>query len=104
VRLAVNEALTIHRLVRCGAGVGCLSAYICAPDIQAGRLVRLLPEWKLPSLEVSAVFPSNRELAPAVRAFVDFMSSASGPGSSWRSDPLLTKRATPERRRPKRPA
>lgn len=91
-RLTVNEALTIYRLVKNGAGIGCVSAYICGPDIQEGRLVQLLPEWKLPPLEVSVVFPSNRELAPAVRAFVDFMSGASSPGRSWRSDPLLKKK------------
>ncbi len=96
-RLTVNEALTIYRLVKNGAGLGCVSAYICGPDIQEGRLVQLLPEWKLPPLEVSVVFPSNRELAPAVRAFVDFMSGASSPGRSWRSDPLLEKTTRPGR-------
>ena len=104
VRVAVNEALTLHRLVRGGAGIGCLSAYICGPDVDSGALVPLLAEWKLPPLEVSAVFPSNRELAPAVRAFVDFMSAASGPGSAWRSDPLRKRpgravvRASPKER------
>jgi LysR family transcriptional regulator, regulator for bpeEF and oprC len=83
-RIIVNDALTIHRLVANGAGIGCLSGYLCTPDFKAGRLIHLLPEWKLPSVEVSAVFPSHRELAPAVRAFVDFIKSASQPGVSWR--------------------
>jgi LysR family transcriptional regulator, regulator for bpeEF and oprC len=87
-RITVNDALTIQRLVVNGAGVGGLSAYVCAADIQAGRLVRLFPEWRLPSVEVSVVFPSNRELSPTVRAFVDFVTSASRPGTSWQSDPF----------------
>lgn len=87
-RLRVNEALTIHRLVLNGAGIGCISAYLCTPDIQSGRLVRLFPEWKMPALDVSVVFPSHRELAPAVRAFIDFMTSASTPGTAWQSDAL----------------
>jgi len=82
----VNDPLTIYRLVLNGAGVGGLSAYVCAADIEAGRLVRLFPEWRLPSVEVNAVFPSNRELSPTVRAFVDFLKSASGPSISWQSD------------------
>lgn len=87
-RLAVNEALTIYRLVRNGAGIGCISAYVCAADIKSGRLVRLFPEWGMPTLDVSVVFPSNRELAPAVRAFIDFIKNESRPGKAWQSDAL----------------
>jgi LysR family transcriptional regulator for bpeEF and oprC len=88
LRISVNEALTIHRLVLNGAGIGVLSAYLCGPDIAAGRLVHLFPEWQLPSLHVSVLFPSNRELSPVVRAFVDFIKEASRPGVAWQIDPL----------------
>jgi LysR family transcriptional regulator, regulator for bpeEF and oprC len=86
VRIVVNDALTIHRLIVNGAGIGCVSGYLCNPDFAAGRLVPLLPDWTLPSVEVSVVFPSHRELAPAVRAFVDFIKDASQPGKSWQDD------------------
>ncbi len=82
-RIVVNDALTIHRLVANGAGIGCVSGYLCRPDFESGRLTHLLPEWTPPSVEVNVVFPSHRELAPAVRAFVDFIKSASQPGVSW---------------------
>jgi LysR family transcriptional regulator, regulator for bpeEF and oprC len=87
-RICVNDALTIHRLVVNGAGIGIISGYLCAPDIAAGRLVRLFPEWRLDALEVNIVFPSQRELSPVVRAFVDFMKAASKPGALWQDDPL----------------
>jgi len=87
-RICVNDALTIHRLVVNGAGIGIISGYLCAPDIAAGRLVRLFPEWRLDALEVNVVFPSRRELSPVVRAFVDFMRDASKPGALWQDDPL----------------
>jgi LysR family transcriptional regulator, regulator for bpeEF and oprC len=87
-RVCVNEALTIHRLVINGAGIGLLSGYICAPEIEAGRLVRLLPEWSPSPVEVSIVFPSRRELAPTVRAFADYMKEVSRPGILWLDDPL----------------
>ncbi len=82
-RLTVNDAVTIQRLVLNGAGLGVLSGYLCAPGIAAGHLVRLFPEWALPPVEVSVVFPSNRELSPAVRAFVDFLKRGSAPGQGW---------------------
>lgn len=87
-RICVNDALTIHRLVVNGAGIGIISGYLCAPDIAAGRLVQLFPEWRLDALEVNIVFPSRRELSPVVRAFVDFMRVASKPGALWQDDPL----------------
>jgi LysR family transcriptional regulator, regulator for bpeEF and oprC len=87
-RVCVNEALTIHRLVINGAGIGLLSGYICSPEIEAGRLVRLLPEWSPSPVEVSIVFPSRRELAPTVRAFADYMKEVSRPGILWLDDPL----------------
>ena len=87
-RVTVNEALTVHRLVLSGAGLGIVSGYLCAPGISDGRLVHLLPEWSLPSVEVSLVFPSRRELSPAVRAFTEFMKEISRPGELWQNDPM----------------
>ncbi len=92
-RVTVNEALTIHRLVSSGAGLGIVSGYLCAPEIADGRLVRVLPEWSLPSVEVSLVFPSRRALSPAVRAFTEFMKEISRPGELWQNDPLGERRS-----------
>jgi DNA-binding transcriptional LysR family regulator len=65
-----------------------VSSYLCGPLIREGRLVRVLPEWSLPPLEVSLVFPSRRELAPTVRAFIDFMKECSPPTIFWQEDAL----------------
>ena len=85
-RVTVNDALAIHRLIQNGAGLGCVSGYLCAPDFAAGRLVRLLQEWTLPLVEVNAVFPSSKALSPVVRTFVDFLAASSVPGHSWQDE------------------
>ena len=87
-RASINEALMIHRMVFNGAGVGLLTGYICGPAIAGGRLVHLFPDWSPPSVDVSLVFPSRRELSPVVRAFVDYMKEVSHPGCLWLDDPL----------------
>jgi LysR family transcriptional regulator, regulator for bpeEF and oprC len=87
-RILVDEALTIYRLIRNGAGIGIVSAYLCGLDIRMRRLTRLIPEWSCPSLPVSLVYPSRRELSPAVRAFADFMKETSTRGQAWHLDPL----------------
>lgn len=88
-RISVNEALTIHRLVANAAGLGLLSGYLCAPEIAAGRLIHLFPDWSPLPVEVNLVFPSRRELSPTVRAFVDYMKAVSRPGHLWLNDPLI---------------
>ena len=87
-RLFVNDALTIHRLILNGAGIGIISCYLCAPDIEAGRLVQLLPEWSARPIVVNMVFPSRRELSPVVRAFVEYMKRANPPGKHWQNNEL----------------
>lgn len=93
-RVSVNEALTIHRLVCNGAGLGILSGYVCAPEIGLGRLLHLFPQWSPPPVAVSLVFPSRRELSPVVRAFVDYMKETSRPGHLWLDDPLASSHAS----------
>lgn len=82
-RLSVNDAVTIHRLIVNGGGVGVLSEFVCGPDLRQGRLVRLLPEWKMAALEVSVVFPSARELSHTARAFIDFLRNSRDIAKLW---------------------
>ena len=77
--------MTIHRLILNGGGIGVLSGFVCAPDLREGRLVRLLPEWQMPSLEVSIVFPRGRELSQTVRAFINFLKNSPDVGKLWRN-------------------
>lgn len=87
-RLSANCALTIHKMLLNGGGIGLSSGYLCAPEFKAGRLVHLFPDWEVPSVLVHAVFPSQRQLAPTVRAFVEFMVEQSQEGRQWQRDPL----------------
>lgn len=87
-RVEVNDALTTCALVRRGVGIGVVSAYLCGPDILDGTLERVLPAWSLPPLPVHMVFPSRREIAPVVRAFVDYMRETNGAAEGWLADPI----------------
>ena len=86
-RVSINEALLIARLVQDGAGIGIISGYVCAPALEAGELVVLLPEWTPPPVEVSLVFPSRREMSQTIRAFVDYMRESNRPDAFWTKDP-----------------
>lgn len=59
-----------------GAGIAFQPYFIVGDDIEAGRLVRVLPEWQSPELGVYAVYPSRKHLSAKVRTFVDFLVAA----------------------------
>lgn len=91
-RVVVNDVLTMCTLVRKGVGIGAISAYLCGDDVRGGRIERVLPEWSLPPIPVSLVFPSRREVSPAVRAFVEHMREVSREDAHWLRDPLTARR------------
>ncbi|WP_242201549.1 LysR family transcriptional regulator [Sphingomonas hankookensis] len=86
-RITVNDALTICALVGRGAGIGPVSAYLCGGSLLDGKLERILPRWALPTVPVSLVFPSRRELSPVVRSFVDYMRRSVNENPNWLADP-----------------
>ena len=59
-----------------GAGIVFQPQFIIGDDIDAGRLVRVLPEWQSAELGVYAVYPSRKHLSAKVRTFVDFVVQA----------------------------
>ncbi|MGL4278409.1 MAG: LysR substrate-binding domain-containing protein, partial [Morganella morganii] len=42
-------------------------------DLNAGRLVRVLPGWQFPEDVIHAVFPSRKGLLPAVQALLNYL-------------------------------
>ena len=42
-------------------------------DLEAGRVVRVLPQFQLPEATIYAVYPAGRQLSAKVKAFNDFM-------------------------------
>lgn len=59
-----------------GAGILFQPHFIVGDDIEAGRLVRVLPDWQSAELGVYAVYPSRKHLSAKVRTFVDFLVAA----------------------------
>lgn len=68
-----------------GLGIVRPPTWLAGAEIQAGRLVRILPDHEvLPTdIPIQAVYPHNRHLSPKVRAFVDFLLRRFGPVPYW---------------------
>ncbi|AXF85588.1 HTH-type transcriptional regulator PgrR [Ephemeroptericola cinctiostellae] len=75
--LRANATLVIYQWLLLGMGISVLPDYQLQGDIDAGRLVALLPDWHLPDGGIYAVYPANKHLPQRVRALIDFLQSTS---------------------------
>jgi DNA-binding transcriptional LysR family regulator len=56
-----------------GGGLVQLHTYMAEPHIKSGALIEVLAAFAADGPPISVLFPSNRNLAPKVRAFIDFV-------------------------------
>jgi DNA-binding transcriptional LysR family regulator len=50
--------------------------FLIGEDVARGDLVPLLPGWRLPDIDVLALYASRRHLSAKVRTMVDFLAEA----------------------------
>jgi DNA-binding transcriptional LysR family regulator len=74
-RLRCEEFGPLRTAAAAGLGVALLPDHACWPDLAAGRLVRLFPEWHAQEGIVHLIFATRRGLPPAVRAFIDHLAA-----------------------------
>ncbi|SFR94740.1 DNA-binding transcriptional regulator, LysR family [Dyella sp. OK004] len=66
-----DSVVALKQVVLAGAGFGVMTDFTVSQDIEAGRLIRVLPQWKLPEGGIYAVFPASTQRALKVKVFVD---------------------------------
>ncbi|MUK49599.1 LysR family transcriptional regulator [Aliivibrio fischeri] len=70
-RLKVNTVTACKSACLSGLGIASLPEFICREHINNGELIRILPDWDLPRVAISLVFPQNKLLPKRLRAFID---------------------------------
>lgn len=78
-----NNGDTARAAALAGQGVIWQPAFLVAHDLRAGRLVRVLPEYRLPDIDILALYPSRRHLSARVRVMIDFLADAFGGVPPW---------------------
>ncbi len=76
--LIVNDKELGLRAARLGVGIGFVVEEAARDDIAAGRLVPLLEPWSAPFPGLFLCYPRQRQMAPALRAFIDAVRLESG--------------------------
>jgi DNA-binding transcriptional LysR family regulator len=72
-RYGANEVSTIQSCMLTGLGVAMLPEGPIKHLIDAGEVIRILPDWQLKSEEIRLYYPSRAHLPSKVRAFIDFL-------------------------------
>ncbi|MEQ8440846.1 MAG: LysR family transcriptional regulator [Alphaproteobacteria bacterium] len=79
-----NNGETIHEMVLAGLGIARLAEFLVGPEVNEGKLVRILkPFYRDVEVPINAVYPTRRHLSPKVRAFVDFLVEKFNPVPPW---------------------
>lgn len=68
---AVNDGDIVRRWCVDGTGIAKKSAIDVAEDLLAGRLKRLMPDYRIPLTEMWLVLPSRQLITPAIRLIRD---------------------------------
>lgn len=83
-RVRTNSSEVVRELCIAGVGIALRSLWDVSADLAAGRLVRILPDCEgSADVGIYAVSPRRSEIAPAVRAFTDFLEGLYGPVPPW---------------------
>jgi len=68
-----NDGALARRWALAGRGIARKTIWDAIDDLQAGRLVAVLPEYRVDEAGVHAVFHGTRYMAPRVRRLLDFL-------------------------------
>jgi DNA-binding transcriptional LysR family regulator len=68
-----DNGIVLQQAALAGLGITMHGMFLVHQHLKSGRLVRVLPQWRMPKNWVWAIYPTQRLLPRKVRVFVDFM-------------------------------
>jgi DNA-binding transcriptional LysR family regulator len=75
----VNSPEALRAALHAGAGIGMLATYSAVDDLRVGALVRVLPQYRLRSFQVYAVYASRRYLDAKIRTLMEYLRATLSP-------------------------
>lgn len=74
-KISSNQMSSLLNMALEGGGVALVPMYLCDPYIQAGRLIRVLPDWSCPGLPVSVVSPLGSSSSKRLKLTIEWLLS-----------------------------
>jgi len=82
--LALDEMTLLLEAVRAGVGIGYLSEWHVADDVEAGRLIQVLDDWTPAYPGLCLYYPGRRHVPAGLRAFIDLIRATRVPDRAAR--------------------
>nr|WP_278515810.1 LysR family transcriptional regulator [Brucella anthropi] len=84
--LQSNSSEMVREAVLAGLGIAQRSTWDIGPELAAGKLVQVLPDYAASrNVAIHAVYPSKQFLPAKVRLFIDYLADLYGPVPYWES-------------------
>ncbi|MCL7720447.1 LysR family transcriptional regulator [Actinobacillus pleuropneumoniae] len=74
VHVISNNGYALLQMTKAGQGIVNLPLFLAKEDINAGRLIEILPQYKQHSIDISVLYPHRRYLSPKVKVLIEFLS------------------------------
>jgi len=71
--LMCNSGEMLRNAALGGVGIALAAGFLIQDDLESGRLIRLLPEYRAVELSMNAVYPHRHHLSAKVRTFIDML-------------------------------
>lgn len=84
-RISTSSTSGGRALALAGAGIHAAPRFILEAEVATGRLVRLLPDLKLPQVTLYAAWPGHREPPSKTRAFIELAKAKLRPATRTKS-------------------
>jgi DNA-binding transcriptional LysR family regulator len=72
-RICVTDVNTAFNMMRAGLGFAILPNFLCRDAVKSGAVRRVLPNWSIPPLPVTATYLERRHVPLRIRVFLDFI-------------------------------
>jgi DNA-binding transcriptional LysR family regulator len=69
-KILVDDLSMVKKLALLNNGVAFLPTHLCLPEVQAGKLVRILPDWRSAASPIHFVYPAQRFVTPKLSTFM----------------------------------
>ncbi len=69
--MTCNDSVALKQAALEGMGILVQPAYVVQPELDSGRLVEVLPDWRLQPLTMNVAFPTRTHLPARTRLFID---------------------------------
>lgn len=80
-RLRIDNSEALRRALLAGMGIAMLPGILVDADIEAGRLIEVLPDYAAPMRQINLLYLRDRQMSPKLRSFVEFVVERFGAGS-----------------------